>query len=64
MAARTPSLTLGLTRGDPFTTRETVARDTPARRATSSRVALVRWLRPLGWATGPPMCVRALSRSI
>src|SRR5664279_499168 len=51
MAAWTSSLTVGLTRGDRLTTREAVARETPAMRATSSRVTLVRWLRPLDWAT-------------
>ena len=46
MAACTPSLTSGLTRGESFTTRDTVARETPAMRATSSRVALPFRLRP------------------
>ena len=38
MAAWTSLRTSGLTRGEPLTTRETVARETPARWATSSRV--------------------------
>ncbi len=38
MARSTVRRTSALTRGEPLTTRETVARDTPATRATSSRV--------------------------
>ena len=46
MAFSTERRTSALTLGDPLTTRETVARETPATRATSSSVATVR--RPRG----------------
>src|SRR6185503_699131 len=39
MARSTDRRTSGLTFGEPLTTRETVARETPASRATPSRVA-------------------------
>ncbi len=39
MAFSTVRRTSALTLGEPLTTRETVARETPATRATSSRVA-------------------------
>ena len=55
MAAWTSVRTSGLTRGEPLTTRETVARETPARWATSSRVVLLRRLRPFGWVTVTPV---------
>ena len=46
-AASTARRTSPLTRGEPLTTRETVARETPATLATCSRVAPpVRWSRP------------------
>ncbi len=54
MAAWTSLRTSGLTFGEPLTTRDTVARETPARWATSSRVVLVRRVRGLGWATSTP----------
>ncbi|GAA2628299.1 hypothetical protein Adu01nite_63750 [Paractinoplanes durhamensis] len=38
MASSTAALARGLTWADPFTTRDTVPRPTPARTATSSRV--------------------------
>ena len=38
MARSTAFLAAGLTRGDPLTTRDTVARETPATSPTSSRV--------------------------
>src|SRR5687767_11826657 len=62
MAAWTSVRTSGLTRGEPLTTRETVARETPAMWATSSRVVFVRRLRPPAWVTVTPSAVRALSR--
>ena len=62
MAASTSRRTSGLTRGEPLTTRETVARETPATRATSSRVVLLRRLRPLGCVTvAPSGCESALT---
>ena len=65
MAASTSRRTSGLTLGEPLTTRETVARETPARWATSSRVVLVRRFRPLGLGHRQlRLSVRALSRSL
>src|SRR6188508_1536273 len=62
MAAWTSVRTSGLTRGEPLTTRETVARETPAMWATSSRVVLVRRLRPFGCVTVTPVrCESALT---
>ena len=61
MAASTSRRMSGLTRGDPLTTRETVARDTPAREATSSRVVPFR-PRAGAFATEPiPPCESALT---
>ncbi len=51
MAAFTAVTTSGLTLGDPFTTRLTVARETFASRATSSSVGAV------GRILGPPLCI-------
>src|SRR6059036_705664 len=66
MAASTARRTSSLTRGDSLTTRETVARETPATRATASRVAVPStplWpFDPSVCATEPPSGVRALSR--
>src|SRR3954469_20876545 len=56
MAAWTSFRTSGRTFGEPLTTRDTVARETPARWATSSRVVLVRRVRGLGWATVNSAC--------
>ena len=64
IAASTARRMSGLTLGEPFTTRETVARETPAREATSSRVVPLRRSRVLESATVTPSRVRALSRSV
>src|SRR3954464_12806376 len=65
MAASTARRTSSLTRGDSLTTRETVARETPATRATASRVAVPSaplWpFDPSACATEPPSCESALT---
>jgi hypothetical protein len=71
MAFSTERRTSGLTFGDPLTTRETVALETPATRATSSRVATGFAEIGSSWAivdvglagTVVALLVRALSRS-
>ena len=61
MAASTSRRMSALTRGEPLTTRETVALDTPAREATSSRVVPFR-PRAGAFATDPvPPCESALT---
>src|SRR5689334_25424914 len=71
MAFSTERRTSGLTLGEPLTTRETVALETPATRATSSRVATGLAVIGSSWAmvdvglAGAVVrsLVRALSRS-